>query len=533
MIVKGLGAEAPSPPRLLGVAFNLLLDVGQARHKYQYDGTARTAAARLQNNLLTGLVPPWAPWFRLTPGIDTQFAIEEDKDPDKTRSAIQRSLDIASDVVLTHLHSSNFYRVMGECFTDMIVAAGIIAIEPDDDRETITFVDVPIDQAAIVADEHGDVQYVYHQFRMLNRSIIERYGDRLTATTLKALSADDLGQSTIMVAVEYDKERDKYIKRKFFWARDNQNTHTSTTPQHAPMMKESSLLEESELDYNPFIVARWSALPNNPYGEGPALKALADMRTLNTVMQAFLQRLALEANGAWTAVDDDVFDPYTLDIRAGTVIPVSSNDHTNPSIRRLDVPGNVQAVGLGIEDLRANIRDQFFEDRLTQAGRTPLTATEILERSDAVAREMGASFGILTSEFLIPLIRTTMMILSGYEKYKDLFDGIELDGVDYTIEFLGTIARAQRKREGNEMLSILSTSGQMGSLYPELPLMLKNTEIAREAFSNLGVEDKFIRNNSELQEELQKAQEGAQFTNQLAGQTGTVDVGQGQGQATQ
>jgi hypothetical protein len=494
------------------------------RHKVIYDNTPVDAASRLVNKILTGLVPPWLPWFRLSPGIDMELTVIESQDPDGDMSDLQRSLDRVSSVLHAHMNASNFHRVMQEVISDMVVACGVIAIEPDIDNQSIKFVDVPLDQVALIQDEFGDIRFVYHQMQLLNLTAVQQYGSVISEQnpSLYKTMMDRPDQTVnILVAVEYNSENGMYLKRRLLWSKGD-DQYSQGTPQSAINI----LIEEEELDYSPYHVARWSATPNNPYGEGPGLKAMADMRTLNNVMQNFLQNLKLQAAGIWTALDDDVINPYTLEIQAGTVMTVGSNDNQNPSIRRLDVPTNVQAVGLGIEDLRENIKRQMFSDQFTPGGRTPRTATEIMEHADEIAREMGASFGILTSEFLIPMIRTAMKLLSRYEKYEALFEDVDVDGLAFTIEFLGSISRAQKRREGNEQLSVVSTLGQLGQLYPEAPLLIDHKSILRDTLDKLGVADEHIRNESELQAEVEKAQQGMQ---QVQEQLGQGQPGEGQG----
>jgi hypothetical protein len=318
-----------------------------------------------------------------------------------------------------------------------------------------------------------------------------------------------------MTSCEYDHDKGKYIKKKIFWrGADVSNGLTEA------VSDQKKVVAEAELDYRPYHVARWSAMPKNPYGEGPGLKETADMRTLNNIMQRFLQMLVLNATGVWTAIDDDVINPYTLSLQGGDIIPVSSNDNQNPPIRRLDIPTQVQAVGLGIEDIRDRIKRAMFADRFTPSGKTPLTATEILERSDLIAREMGAAFGLLTGEFLIPLIGSVVHILGEWatnDDVKDIMQNINVDGLGTNIDFMGNIARAQRNREGSELVNSVAQMAQLAQAYPDATQVLKHREILTEAARLQSIPSRFIRTPSEQQEEINKGIQGAQQAQQALG----------------
>jgi hypothetical protein len=470
-----------------------------------YDSEPADAASRLVNTILTGLTPPWFPWFKLAPGIETKGVLKGDQDAIQGAS---RALDVATEVILAHMHASNFYRVMQETISDMVVACGIIAVDPDEDNGTVVFMNVPLDEVALEQDEYGRIQYIYHKQEVPNHVVLRRYSEKLEPSTQKALAESPFENSEIMTSCEYDYEEGKHIVRKIFWrGADVSNGLTEA------VSDQKKVVHEAKLDYRPYHIARWSAMPKNPYGEGPGLKETADMRTLNNIMQRFLQMLVLNATGVWTAIDDDVINPYTLSLQGGDIIPVSSNDNQNPPIRRLDVPTQVQAVGLGIEDIRDRIKRAMFADRFTPSGKTPLTATEILERSDLIAREMGAAFGLLTGEFLIPLIGSVVNILQQYAKdddVKGIMKTIDVNGLGTNVDFMGNIARAQRNREGAELINAAATLAQMGEAYPDVTQVLKHREMITEAMRLQSIPSKYIRTPSEQQEEINKGMQGAQ-----------------------
>jgi len=102
-----------------------------------FDSTAIDSAERLTNLIVSGLVPPWQRWFRVSPGSGVP-SIED-------REALRPALQVIEDNMFSLLSRSNFYQEMQPAILDRIVGGtGAIMMKPDKDNQRLRFKCVPL-----------------------------------------------------------------------------------------------------------------------------------------------------------------------------------------------------------------------------------------------------------------------------------------------------------------------------------------------------------------------------------------------------
>jgi hypothetical protein len=143
-------------------------------------------------------------------------------------------------------------------------------------------------------------------------------------------------------------------------------------------------------------------------------------------------------SGMYTATDDGVTNPYNITISPGVVIPVGSNNTSNPSIQRLDTRTDLQLTQFQVEDLTTAIKRAMFNDLRDPSGAVR-SATEVAIESRELAKRIGSAFGRLQTEVLVPILKRVSHILTR----KGLLQPIKLDGVEIDVKFLSPLARAQ------------------------------------------------------------------------------------------
>jgi hypothetical protein len=176
------------------------------------------------------------------------------------------------------------------------------------------------------------------------------------------------------------------------------------------------------------------------------MQCLPDVRSLNKAKEFVLQKAAIDLAGMYTATDDGVTNPYNLTIAPGVVIPVGSNNTSNPSIMRLDTGTNLGLAQFEITELQNSIKLALFNDLRDPTGPVR-TATEIAIESRELAKRIGSAFGRLQTEVLIPILKRVVSILTR----RGLIMPIQLDGRDVDVKFTSPLARAQ---DGEDLLSL-------------------------------------------------------------------------------
>ena len=144
------------------------------------------------------------------------------------------------------------------------------------------------------------------------------------------------------------------------------------------------------------------------YGRSPVMKALPDIKTVNKVVELVLKNASIAVTGIWMAEEDGILNPGHISLTPGTIIPKAPG---SKGLVPLQAPGRFDVSQLVLDDLRSRIRHALLVDRLGQINSPRMTATEVLERSQEMARVLGATYGRLQAELLTPLVLRAVAIL--------------------------------------------------------------------------------------------------------------------------
>ena len=149
------------------------------------------------------------------------------------------------------------------------------------------------------------------------------------------------------------------------------------------------------------------------------MKALPDIKTANKVVELILKNATIAVTGIWLAEDDGVLNPANIRLTPGAIIPKAVG---SKGLTALESPGKFDVSQLVIKDLREHIRHALLGDKLGQLDNTAMmTATEVMERTDDMLLVLGATYGRLQSELLMPLIERAAAILRKRGEIPDVY----------------------------------------------------------------------------------------------------------------
>ena len=385
-----------------------------------FDATAADAAEQLAASLLAELTPPWSRWFGLAPA-----------QPDAAAAAL---LSAATQRLQGHIDRSNFAMEMHQAFIDLVVAGtGLLLVEeaPLGEASALRFTAVPLRQAALLEGDSGRLDSIFRELRLMPAEIRRRWpGAALPrqqeAAPLRVVEAvwpqaHGLGFAAVLAEAG------------------------------APPV----LLAEGRFAESPFIAFRWLKAPGESYGRSPVMKALPDIRTANKVVELVLKNASIAATGIWQAEDDGVLNPATVKLVPGAIIPKAPG---SAGLTPLAAPGNFDISQLVLDQLRTRIRSALLADRLGPPQDARLTATEVLERSAATARLLGAAYGRLQSELLTPLIARCLGILRRRGEVPALLP----DGREAVLRYESPLARVQARADAANTLLFLQSLASLG-----------------------------------------------------------------------
>ncbi|MFV3075129.1 portal protein [Niveispirillum fermenti] len=404
---------------------------GTRRGDRLYDATAADAVDQLAAALLAQLTPPWSRWTGLAPGpaLDADLAAE-----------LAPLLLAASEELHAQIDRSNFAVEAHQAFLDVVTGGtGCLLVEeaPPGAPSALRFTAVPLADLVLEEGEEGRLDRLFRRQHLTLDALLSRTApDRLPEGVKRDGAIDPARRFPIVEAMT--PEGNGWRWRLLL---------TGEQP---------AILADGRFTDMPFITFRWLKAPGETYGRSPVMKALPDIKTANKVVELVLKNASIAVTGIWQADDDGVLNPGAIRLVPGTIIPKAVG---SAGLTPLASPGRFDVSQLVLEDLRARIRQALLADRLGPLHGPRMTATEVLERSAEVARLLGATFGRLQSELLVPLVRRCLSIL----RRRGAIPDIAADGRQVQIRILSPLARAQAQRDAEATLRWLESVAAMGT----------------------------------------------------------------------
>ncbi|GHU01103.1 hypothetical protein FACS1894186_3180 [Alphaproteobacteria bacterium] len=410
-----------------------------------FDATAADAADQLAASMLAELTPPWARWFGFVPGPEAEG---------DDAAGLAKELERAAVVMQMHFDRSNFAVEVHQCYLDLVVAGSNIrhaVPAPVGEPSAFRFTAVPLAELALREGASGRLDTVM----------------RVWSATAEALSArfPDACDCVPGLARLFLRDPDATAEIAEQVAPDGQGGY-----EYLAFVRDGGwLLRRARLAASPFICFRWLKAPGEAYGRSPVMKALPDIKTANKIVELVLKNATIACTGIWQAEDDGVLNPANIRLVPGAIIPKAVGSR---GLTPLEAPGKFDVSELMLKDLRARIGHALLADRLGQVDSPALTATEVLERSAAMARILGATYGRLQSELLTPLVVRGLEILAA----RGEVPSFSLDGRRVALQYRSPLARQQSQADAGAAMRWLQAVASMG---PEAQMTVDFAAAAR------------------------------------------------------
>jgi hypothetical protein len=453
---------------------------GEKRANNIYDSTATRALRILAAGMMAGMTSPARPWFRLATG-----------DPDKMdNGAVKIWLNDVTMLMRAIFQRSNTYRALHSLYEELGCYGTGASIIVDDYEDVIRHIPLTAGEYAIATDERGEVVTLYREFEQTVSQLVKEFGIAGVSPAVKSLYEQKSGSGLdawvpIIHAIEprYDRDPTKRDAKNMAWA----SCYFETGRVNDDVLRESGFKEF------PSLCPRWAVSGGDIYGNGPGMEALGDVKQLQH------QQLR-KAQGIDYMTKPPVQAPTAMKNSEINMLPggVSYVDASSPSggIRSaFDVRIDLSHLLNDIQDVRQRIEKTFYADlflMLANDTRSGITATEVAERHEEKLLMLGPVLERLNNEMLAPKIEITFA--------KMLAAGIipqappELHGEDLNIEFVSTLAQAQRAVGTTAVDRLVSAVGQLAVAKqdPSVWDKLDTDEITDEYGDMLGVDPHMI-----------------------------------------
>jgi len=453
---------------------------GQRKGHELFDATAPIAVQEFASRIQANICPAWRNWSKMVPGPGLPREFREDDE-------LALYLEEQTEVFFGYINHSNFVLKTHESFQDLAIGTGAITLELNEQRNGFVFDSIPPPHLAIEEGPTGLIETEFMDRRKPPEHIERMYPGAKLPEKWRRMKTDKPAESVeFQVGCIYAPRAAEY---------------------HLVVFSKA----EKELIYSrnygassPVIVFRWNAIPGETWGRGPVMSALPDIKTLNKVIEFVLRGAALNLAPPFTVVSDGTVNPYTAVLAPNAMIPVMSNDQSNPSMRQLVTDVRPDLSQMIVEDLRKNIRDHLFSDPRRREG--PIeSASEVLIEDREFLQRIGSSFGRIQSEFTERVVNRGVHLLKSIGK----MDDFRVDGREVTLKHLSPLARAQ---DQDELLALQTGVALVKEGFGDaaVHLAVKTEDIGEWVMRKAGVDAVVLRGDIERKELVAKAGQAAQ-----------------------
>lgn len=464
---------------------------------YLWDSTTLEAADVLASGFMNYLTPPTSKWFRLR---HADPSISENK-------AVGDFLENVAEEVNGVINRSNFYDQMFPSYKSSGVFGTSVLFQEEDVRDDARFFNIPLNQVLLWEDAKGRVCGYFLDFEYTANQAASRWG-------MAALSSEM--QQEI-------KENAPEKKHKFvlFIAERNNREIQKSDKKNLPIeavwidVTAKKIVEEGGYHDMPATVHRFDKRPNTPWGYSPAMKSLPFARMLNAIAKTNLSTMMQQTYPAVAVPDNAFIMPFNRNPRAINYYnkeKMGSND-----IFALQNFGNPQ-VGLNsIEYYSAKVKTLMYNDvflgfsNITKEMNNP----EIMERINEKMTMLGPAVGRSISEVLKPNILRIIGTLSRKGKLPEPPDELR-ENPFFEIDFVGSLAQAQRRTELNTLVTGLQMVGQMAQMSPDVLDKVDPDKVTDEVWSITGAPVRVLRDDAEIAEIRKSRAESAMQQQQMA-----------------
>ncbi len=407
---------------------NAMRSEGQLNTINLYDSTALMAAYIETSGIFSYVMPAGAFWF----GFTAQDPLINE-DP-----TMREWMSTASSLTHKEIWRSNFQREMFKTIRSMIVfGTGVISVEMV--GKDLIFQSHHIGFMAFDDNNRGEIDTVYRQIFYDTRQAVQEFGlKNISKSIKKAHNANKMTEMFEFVHI----------------AAPNNDFDASKTGSKSKRIKsvyinieDKQVVKESGFDELPYLVARFSLIPGEIMGRGPAIELLPEIKMLNRMAKTFIEASEKAVNPPLMVEDDGVVGtPVTspngmIYVRPGAQFPQPLKTGTNVAL-------NAEII----REQRILIKEGFFNNRFQSlADHKNMTAFEASIRKEDDLTIVSPAITSLQKETLDPMLSRVLNLLIKAEKIPE-----PPQTFDFDIAYQGRLSLAMAAVQANAMIATLS-----------------------------------------------------------------------------
>lgn len=422
---------------------------GGAAFDRLFDSTAMVGLQRGGARLQRDLTPPFQRWFELEAGPLV--------DPRQTE-AVNRALETPTQICHSVLDASAFHTASAEAYSDLLVGTGaILGVEGSDDAP-INWRSAPAWQLAIEEGPTGRVDNVFWKKAYPAWSLPRHWPNAGWGEKVRKLIADQSADKVV-------------VRQATYYDADLRGWRLAILENEA----ERCVYDSARDRTNPWIIFRYWTTPGDPWGRGPVMLALPDIRTANKTVEMILRAAAFALAPPLMVLHDGVVNPDTLRLAPNALIRVArTGGNMGRSIEPLQLGSNVNMAQIVLEDLRQNISKNLLSTQLPPDSGAVRSASEVIERAKQLQYDAGAAFGRLNHEYVPQVVARVLDILDRKKVTTILWDQLKIDQLVMRVKVTSPLARSQNLEDVQTIVQFWEMAKALGG--EEAFLQIANTE---------------------------------------------------------
>ena len=379
-------------------SFTSTISPGEFLYDNVFENTGEQAAMQAASVFVSMLWPDSARSFRLRPvrelrglpGVDEYFRFANEQQ--------QRFMDVPR---------AGFLLAFQEFEIDQQVfgTSGLGTFENDDESVPVVYEAWNVKGMCVSENAQGFVDTIYYCEPKTVRQVIEEY-DEVHPRVLEMYAAGKYEEKVEVLKVIEPRPMREQNPERGATGMPIRTLHIDTTHKH--------LMREKGYADMPVAVGRMIKTIGEEYGRSPAMTALPDASSLNSLNEAIIVATEKQLDPPLGVLDDGRLGGGTIDTSAGALNVFNSSGRLTGEkpVFPLFTVGELQSAEKLKEAFKQSIAQAFALDRLLDFNnQTQMTAFETSIRNRMRGEALGSMFSRQIAEVLTPTIERTFNIL--------------------------------------------------------------------------------------------------------------------------
>ena len=355
--------------------------------KTPWQSVGAKAVVTLASKLMLALLPPQTAFFKLQVRDDE---LARSLDP-QIKSELDLSFSKMERIVMDYLSARSDRVTIHQAMKHLIVGGNALIFMGKDGLKHY-----PLNRYVVERDGDGNVIEIVTK-ELINRKLL---GNLVTEPKPNAVSnggglngktgsiiGDDV---EVYTRVKFEKTKGRWVWHQEAFDKVLPNSR-STAPKNA----------------NPWITLRFNTFDGEAYGRGRVEEFLGDLKSLEALSQALVEGSAAAAKVVFLVSPSSTTKPQTI-AQAGNGAIVQGRPDDVGVIQVGKTADFATAYEMS-NQLGQRISDAFLVLNIRQSERT--TAEEVRLTQLELEQQLGGLFSLLTTEFLLPYLNRTLMVL--------------------------------------------------------------------------------------------------------------------------